>query len=94
MQRAHQRWGVPDAAGSQATAVYVKNGWMTRSTEGGKWVINSIGRIVEPGHDWLIAVLSNYNPTQSSGIMLVQHAADLAVKTAPAAEPAVRVRNR
>ncbi|GIH16832.1 serine hydrolase [Rugosimonospora africana] len=77
-----QRWGIPDAAGAQVTGVYVKNGWMTRSTPS-DWVINSIGRIVEPGHDWLIVVLSNHNPTQASGIALVQHAADLAVKNHP-----------
>jgi beta-lactamase class A len=76
-----QRWGVPDAASAQATAVYVKNGWLSRTTEDGKWIINSIGRIVEPGHDWLVVVLSNYNATQSSGISLVAHTADLAVQS-------------
>jgi beta-lactamase class A len=75
-----QRWGVPDAASAQATAVYVKNGWLSRSTEDDRWIINSIGRIVEPGHDWLVVVLSHDNATQSSGIALVQHAADLAVR--------------
>jgi beta-lactamase class A len=89
-----QRWGVPDAAGTQTTAVYVKNGWMTRSTEGGNWVINSIGRIVESGHDWLIVVLSNYNPTQNSGMTLVQHTADLAVEPLRHLSPAVHLRNR
>ncbi|GAA5177239.1 serine hydrolase [Rugosimonospora acidiphila] len=78
-----QRWGVPVAADAQATGVYVKNGWLSRSTEDDKWIINSIGRIVEPAHDWLIVVLSNYNATQNSGITLVQHAADLAVQDRP-----------
>lgn len=75
-----QRWGVPGAAGARATGVYVKNGWMTRSAGDGDWVVNTIGRIVEPGHDRLIVVLSNSNATESSGITLVQHAADLAVR--------------
>jgi beta-lactamase class A len=75
-----QRWGVPDAAGTQATDVYVKNGWMPSSADGGAWVINSVGRIVEPGHDWLVVVLSDDNSTQASGTALVQHVADLAVQ--------------
>jgi beta-lactamase class A len=74
-----QRWGVPRAASDDATAVYVKNGWLARSTDGYKWIINTIGRIVEPGHNWVVVVLSNYNSTMSSGVSLVQKAADLAV---------------
>jgi beta-lactamase class A len=74
-----QRWGVPDAADKQTTNVYVKNGWLSRSADAGKWIINSIGRIIEPGHDWLVVVLSNYHPTMSSGVSQVEHAADLAV---------------
>jgi beta-lactamase class A len=75
-----QRWGVPDAAGTQATEVDNKNGWMTSSAEDDRWVINSIGQILEPGHDWLVVVLSDDNSTESSGITLVQHTADLAVQ--------------
>lgn len=74
-----QRWGVPSAAGDQATEVYVKNGWLSRSADGGRWIINSIGRIIEPGHDWLVAVLTNYHTSESSGIKQVEHAASLAV---------------
>ncbi|GIH15864.1 hypothetical protein Raf01_40360 [Rugosimonospora africana] len=82
-----QRWGVPDAAAGRATEVYVKNGWLARTTDDDRWIINSIGRIVEPGHDWLIVVLSNDNATQDSGIRLVQHAADLAVQNLRTAAP-------
>jgi beta-lactamase class A len=74
-----QRWGVPYAAGDDATAVYVKNGWLSRSADGYKWIINTVGRIVEPGHNWVVVVLSNYNSTMSTGVSLVQKAADLAV---------------
>lgn len=74
-----QSWGVPAAAGDRSTQVYVKNGWLSRSTDNWRWIINSIGRIVEPGHDWLVAVLTNYHPTKSAGISQVEHAADLAV---------------
>jgi hypothetical protein len=76
---ADQTWGVPAAASAQATGVYVKNGWMDDSTDDGLWVNNSVGRIVEPGHDWLVVVLTNGNSGESSGINVVEHAATLAV---------------
>jgi hypothetical protein len=74
-----QRWGVPAAAQNSATAVYVKNGWDTLVADGGLWEINTIGRIVEPGHDWLVVVLSSHNTTQDAGEDLVEGAAKLAV---------------
>ncbi len=58
-----QRWGVPAAAGPTAT-VYVKNGWDTLDEFGYMWGINTIGRIVEPGHDWLVVALSRNNPSE------------------------------
>ena len=74
-----QDWGVPAAASAQATDVYVKNGWMDDATDNGLWVNNSVGRIVEPGHDWLVVVLTSGNTGESSGIDVVEHAATLAV---------------
>jgi beta-lactamase class A len=74
-----QDWGVPAAASAQATGVYVKNGWMDDSSDDGLWVNNSVGRIVEPGHDWLVVVLTSGNTSESSGINVVEHAATLAV---------------
>jgi hypothetical protein len=74
-----QRWGVPAAAGSGATSVHVKNGWDTLAADGGLWEINSIGRIVEPGHDWLVVVLSSHNSSMSAGQQLVEKAAKTAV---------------
>ncbi len=71
-----QRWGVPRAAGTAATAVYVKNGWWPSK---GRWIMNSVGRVVEPGHDWLVAILSDRNPTERSGMSLVEHLAWLAL---------------
>ncbi len=46
---------------------------------GGQWGDNSIGRIIEPGHDWLVAVMSNYNRTDNSGHALDGKIATLAV---------------
>jgi hypothetical protein len=70
-----QDWGVPAAAGPKATAVYVKNGWDNISADGGRWQVNTIGRIVEPGHDWLVAVLSHDHQTQLAGIRMIEAAA-------------------
>ncbi|REG01222.1 beta-lactamase class A [Asanoa ferruginea] len=72
---AGQDWGVPAAAGPRATAVYVKNGWDNISADGGRWQVNTIGRIVEPGRDWLVAVLSHGHQTQSAGIRMIEAAA-------------------
>jgi beta-lactamase class A len=74
-----QRWGVPAAATSAAIGVYNKNGWDTMTAYGGRWGDNSIGRIVEPGHDWLVAVMSNYNRTDNAGHALDGTIATLAV---------------
>jgi hypothetical protein len=74
-----QRWGVPSAASDQATAVEVKNGWLSRSADNGLWIVNTVGRIVEPDHEWLVVVLSNHHTSMNTGISLVQHAAGLAV---------------
>ncbi|SIR74239.1 serine hydrolase [Micromonospora avicenniae] len=67
-----QDWGVPAAADPGTTEVYVKNGWDTISADGGLWQVNTIGRLVEPGHDWLVAVLSNHHRTQAAGIRKVE----------------------
>jgi beta-lactamase class A len=70
-----QRWGVPAAASSATTAVYVKDGWLAAPSDNGHWVVNSAGRIVEPGHDWLVAVLTNHEPEEQPAITLVQNTA-------------------
>jgi beta-lactamase class A len=76
---AGQRWGVPAAAGPHATAVYVKNGWETFSQWGGMWGINTIGRIEEPGHDWLIAALTRNNGSAARAEAFVGKLCALAV---------------
>nr|WP_239079913.1 serine hydrolase [Actinoplanes brasiliensis] len=71
-----QDWGVPAAA--RGTEKFtVKNGWLARSTENYRWIINSVGRITGPGTDVSIAVLSHDNATMSSGIASVQKVAKL-----------------
>jgi hypothetical protein len=73
---ADQQWGVP-AAADDGTPFMVKNGWLPSGTTG-LWEINSIGEVVHDGQRMLIAVLSEGNATEYSGISLVQTVADAA----------------
>lgn len=68
-----QNWGIA-AAGSHATDPAVKNGWLPAGTHG-QWVINSIGVVTHGGHQLLIAILSDGQPTQNAGIAQVETAA-------------------
>jgi len=74
-----QAWGITAAATSAATGVYVKNGWVEMDAYGHMQGDNSIGRIVEPGHDWLIATMSNYNRSDKAGEKILGALALLAV---------------
>ncbi|MDG4789222.1 serine hydrolase [Micromonospora sp. WMMD1102] len=74
-----QDWGITAAAGRASTASCVKNGWTTVDADNGLWLANSIGRIVEPGRDWLVAVLSDHHPTRQQGIAAVEKAARYAL---------------
>ncbi|MFY1620326.1 serine hydrolase [Micromonospora sp. WMMD736] len=80
-----QRWGVTAAREPGNPAVYVKNGWDTADVDGGRWLVNSIGRIVEDRHDWLIAVLSDHHVSQEAGIKVVEKAATFVLKELRAA---------
>ncbi|MEQ4303630.1 serine hydrolase [Plantactinospora sp. B6F1] len=82
-----QDWGITAAAGPASTASYVKNGWTTADADDGLWLANSIGRIVEPGRDWLVAVLSDHHPTRQQGIAAVEKAARYALTELRAIPP-------
>lgn len=71
-----QDWGVPAVAGTGETAT-VKNGWLPRTTEGNRWIINSVGRITGDDVDVSIAVLSHNHVTMPGGIKVVEKAAKL-----------------
>lgn len=74
-----QAWGVSAAAASGDTTA-LKNGWMPggADTDDSTWTINTIGR-VQGSHDELtMAVLSDTDPSEQSGINAVEHAATLA----------------
>jgi hypothetical protein len=69
-----QDWGVPSVAAKGETTT-VKNGWLPRSTDGGRWIINTVGRVTSDDTDVSIAVLSHDNASMSSGIKVVQKVA-------------------
>ena len=68
-----QNWGVT-AAADPGTRPAVKNGWPPTGPAG-QWAINSIGVVTHAGQRLLIAVLSDGQQTQESGIRQVQAAA-------------------
>lgn len=71
-----QRWGVP-AAADHGTRVLVKNGWLP-DPDTGRWEINSIGDVVYHHQHVLIAVLSDDNASEDSGISVVEEIASKA----------------
>jgi beta-lactamase class A len=68
-----QQWGVP-AAADHGTPFMVKNGWLP-SPDTGRWEINSIGEVVHDHQRMLIAVLSDDNASEASGISVVEKVA-------------------
>ncbi|GAA3339165.1 serine hydrolase [Amorphoplanes nipponensis] len=72
-----QDWGVPAIAKAGETTT-VKNGWDTRSADGGLWAVNTVGRVTA-GDDVnvSVAVLSHNNKSMDGGITLVQKVAKL-----------------
>jgi beta-lactamase class A len=77
---ADQDWGVSAAAEPGETTV-LKNGWMTRSTQAGRWTVNSIGRITGPGTDVTLAIMTRGHATQDQGVSFVEQIAKLTRST-------------
>lgn len=71
-----QDWGVPAAAES-GEKFTVKNGWLQRSTENNRWIINSVGRITDDDTDVSIAVLSHNHGSMPGGISVVEKVAKM-----------------
>jgi beta-lactamase class A len=72
-----QDWGVPAGAKSGETYA-VKNGWLSRDTENGRWIINSIGKITGSKTDLSIAVLSHGHSGMSTGVAVDEKVVKLA----------------
>lgn len=58
-------WGITTGP-TAATLVAVKNGWVPIVS--GNWQINSIGYVTGDGRSYVLAVLTNENPTEYNGI--------------------------
>jgi hypothetical protein len=65
---AAQRWGTPAGAPRDVTT-HVKNGWLPN---GSGWHINSIGAFTAKADDYLIAVLTDANPSEEYGIDTIE----------------------
>lgn len=63
-----QRWGTP-AGAPDGVAVHVKNGWLP---DGTGWHVNSIGAFTGKGENYVIAVLTDDNPSEQYGIDTIE----------------------
>lgn len=79
-----QAWGV-SAAADPGTSPALKNGWLNVDDDNDLWAVNSVGIITVQGHQVLLAVLTQHNPSEQDGIDLIQ---DLATTTVAAVAPA------
>ena len=66
--------GVPRPARPSDVTVHVKNGWLP---DGTGWHVNSIGAFTGHGRDYLIAVLTDDNPSEQYGIDTIEDVARL-----------------
>ncbi|MEU4155875.1 transglycosylase domain-containing protein [Actinoplanes sp. NPDC026670] len=71
---ADQTWGV-SAASFEGESTAQKNGWMSRSTEDNRWIVNSTGRIHGEKTDVALSVLSHGHRTREEGIESVERIA-------------------
>jgi beta-lactamase class A len=76
---ADQNWGV-SAAAHTGEKTALKNGWLSRDTEDGRWIINSVGRITGPKTDLRMAILSHGHADMDSGTSFVEDIAELVRK--------------
>jgi beta-lactamase class A len=74
-----QSWGV-SAAGRKGSDVALKNGWLPRERDGGRWTVNSIGRVRDRGHTYLIAVISRRHGSMGTGVETVEHVSRLVAR--------------
>ncbi|SHH41306.1 Beta-lactamase class A [Jatrophihabitans endophyticus] len=88
-----QRWGVGAAADGDDFAN--KNGWLSvddgngsGEDDGGRWIVNSVGIVPAGGHQVVVAVLTQHQPSYAGGVALVRRLARLAVAAARYPTPA------
>jgi beta-lactamase class A len=74
-----QRWGV-SAGAAPGTTVALKNGWLPLN-DSAVWRINSIGWIDGNGRNYVIAVLTDHNPSMQYGVDTIEAISRLAWNT-------------
>jgi hypothetical protein len=83
-----QRWGTP-AGAPRTVTVHVKNGWLPDDSG---WHINSIGAFTSKTRNYMMAVLSDGNPSEQYGIDSIEDVARLVHRDLAAAKPEVKAR--
>jgi hypothetical protein len=69
-----QHWGI--SAGPPSTAIIgIKNGWLPVTEDNNLWAVNSIGWVHGDGRHYVIAVLTQHQPSEEYGITTIQHLA-------------------
>jgi beta-lactamase class A len=66
-----QAWGVSGGSygALSGATVALKNGWLPHKlATNSDWQVNSIGRVSGNGRDYVLAVLTNHNPSETYGI--------------------------
>jgi beta-lactamase class A len=66
-----QRWGV-SAAADPGAVTGLKNGWLPLDDDGGRWIVGSVGVTTVGGDPVALAVLTEHQPSETSGIALVE----------------------
>ena len=72
-----QRWGVSAASdrGGSDPRLALKNGWLPRAVDGGRWVVTSVGCVTAGGDPLVLAVLTRRSASMNNGIALVESVA-------------------
>ncbi|GAA2128259.1 hypothetical protein [Glycomyces algeriensis] len=72
-----QAWGI-SAAAKTGEKVWIKNGWDSRSSLGGLWVVNSCGVINVPNQTAIrMAILTSKAPDHTKGVAIVKEIAKI-----------------
>jgi hypothetical protein len=71
---ADQHWGI--SAGPPSNAVVgIKNGWLPVTEDNNLWAVNSIGWVRADNKHYVIAVLTQHEPSEAYGIATIEHIA-------------------
>jgi beta-lactamase class A len=69
-----QDWGV-SAVADPGTATALKNGWLAVSDDDNLWTVNSVGLVTVHGQQIALAVMTQHQSNESTGIDLVERLA-------------------